>query len=118
MDTATKTFLTEQFDSLREELATKKDLESLRKEFDLLHTEMVTKTDFNREVSSIREDIESLAEMTSRAFTTVNLDFVRLETRVNSLDKKIDDFVSIDYRGQIDMLRDDMRVIKTQLKIA
>lgn len=66
----------------------------------------------------LREDIESLAEMTSRSFTAVNLDFVRLETRVNSLDNKVDDFVSIDYRGQIDVLRDDMRVIKTQLGIA
>lgn len=46
MDTATKTFLTEQFDSLREELATKKDLESLQKEFDSLRTEMVTKNRF------------------------------------------------------------------------
>lgn len=118
METLTKEFFVEQFDSfrtdvkkefdsVRSEMATKKDLESLRKEFDSLREKMATK-----------EDIESLAEMTSRSFTTVALDFVRLEAQVHTLEEKIDTFVDIDYRGQIDVLRDEVRVIKTRLGIA
>ena len=102
METLTKEFFVEKLDSLHQETS------SIRSDINSLH----------QETSSIRGNIESLAEITSKAFTGMTNRFVTLETKVGEIDTKVDTLIRFDHQHQIDVLRDDMRVVKTKLGIA
>lgn len=44
--------------------------------------------------------------------------FVGLETKVTEIDTKVDTLIRFNHQHQIDILRDDMRIVKTKLGIA
>lgn len=55
-----------------------------------------------------KADLEELATYVQRGFSDVTLRLVRVEESVDFLVKR-------DFQGQIDHLRDDMRLVKTRL---
>ncbi len=103
METLTKEFFVEQFDSFRTDV---------KKEFGLVRAE--TKEGFDE----VHKEIAELTERTSSAFTGMTEQFIALETRVADIDTKVDTLVRFNHQHQIDVLRDDMRIVKTKLGIA
>lgn len=98
METLTKEFLIKKLDSFHRDV---------KKEFDTIRVEMAAK-----------EDFESLAEITSNAFADVTERFTTLETKISTIDTKVDTLVRFNHQHQIDVLRDDMRIVKTKLGLA
>lgn len=80
------------------------DRQFLLDQFASIRVEMATKS-----------DIEELATYVQRGFTDVTIRLTHLDERLIRVEDSTDLLVRSNFQGQVDHLRDDMRLVKTKL---